>query len=64
MLKADEIVFLIEEIGREAVVEESEEFPFRVTKRGSGYHSDAERGALQAKLSMMLEMAARRESKQ
>ena len=59
MLKADEICMILDKIGREVVVEATQDFPFEVITRGSqGYHSDEKISALQVKLSIMLEAAS------
>ena len=58
-LTRDEILALLAELSYEVVVEPSDAFPFRVTKKVRGYR-DGERGALQAKLSMMLQMTGGR----
>lgn len=56
-LTKDDIYFILQLVGEETVVEPSESFPYRVSRRGHGWSQDKERGALQAKLSIMLEMA-------
>jgi len=57
VLSKEDIRFLLERLGEETIVEPSEEFPFRVSRKGFGYSKDSKVGSLQAKLSMMLEMA-------
>jgi hypothetical protein len=60
-LTSADIRLLLEKLGEETVVEPNDAFPFRVSRRGQGYSTDPKIGALQAKLSIMLEMAHRRE---
>ena len=60
-LTAADIRLLLEKLGEETVVEPSDSFPYRVSCRAMGYSKDKKIGALQAKLSIMLEMAHRRE---
>ena len=57
MLTQVEIRTLLDCLAQEPVVEPSDGFPYTVTRKVSGY-SD-KHGALQAKLSVMLEVAAR-----
>lgn len=57
MLSKKNIRLILERIGEETVVKPSENFPYRVSRRGMGYSQDSEIGPLQAKLSIMLEMA-------
>lgn len=57
MLTIDEIRKLIAMLGREVVVPESDDFPYQVTRKVSGY-APGESGQLQAKLSIMLQAAA------
>jgi hypothetical protein len=61
MLSAEDIRLLLKLVGEETVVEPSEKFPYRVSKEGFGYSNDPQRGRVQAALSMMLEMASKRE---
>jgi hypothetical protein len=60
MLTRDEILFLLNLLAQETVVEPSKGFPYRVTREGHGYSKDPKVGPLQAKLSIMLEAAGRR----
>jgi hypothetical protein len=60
-LTVAEIHLLLEKLGEEVVLEPNERFPYRVTLKGSGYSTDPKISALQAKLSIMLEVASRRE---
>jgi len=60
MLTKDEILLILKHIGSETVVEPTPAFPYRVSREGHGYSSDKKIGALQAKLSIMLEMASRK----
>lgn len=62
MLKRDEILFLLKLLGEETVQEPTEKFPFRISREGRGYSSDKKVGSLQAKLSIMLEMASGKEA--
>ena len=60
ILTVDDIQLILDKIGRETVVHSSDSFKFDVvTQSARGYHSDPKIGALQAKLSMMLEVASR-----
>jgi len=58
MLTSKEILFLLDLLGRREVIGESKEFPYSVTVRQPGYH-DGDQGKLQAKLSIMLEVAGK-----
>lgn len=51
-----QILKLLDLCAEVTVVEPSEAFPYRVTRRSSGYSQDKELGQLQARLSIMLEM--------
>jgi len=63
MLNADEVRLLIDLLGDRTVVEPRKDFPFRVVQPNpGGYHPDRKRGALQAKLSILLETAVHRET--
>lgn len=57
MLTKAEIRLILDHIGAETVVEPTEQFPFRISRRGFGYSKDPQIGPLQAKLSIMLECA-------
>lgn len=59
MLTEIEIRRLLELLGEETVVAPSREFPFRISQRALGYRNGAD-GALQAKLSIMLDALGRR----
>lgn len=59
MLTRDQIVFLLERLSEETVVEPTREFPYRVSRRGHGYSSDKKVAGIQALLSIMLEGARR-----
>lgn len=61
MLTVEEILKLLELLSERTVVAPSEDFPYRVTRKRSGYASDPKIGGLQAKLSIMLEIATKRE---
>lgn len=60
MLTKEDILFILERIGEQTVVEPTKEFPYRVSCRGHGYSKDRKIGALQAKLSILLEMEMKR----
>ena len=62
MLSEEQIRFILERIGEETVVEPTKDFPFRVSASSFGYSKDRKIGAIQAALSMMLEVAAKRSS--
>ena len=56
MLTKEQIRYLLERLGEETVVEPTERFPYRVTTRNhGGYSKDADVGAIQVALSIMLE---------
>jgi hypothetical protein len=61
MLSSEDILLIMDKLGREVVVEESDDFRFEITKRRSGWSDDLKIGKLQAKLSIMLEVARNRE---
>lgn len=61
MLTAEEILKLLELLAERVVISPSVDFPFSITRKRSGYSSDPKIGGLQAKLSIMLEMATKRE---
>jgi hypothetical protein len=46
--KSEDILLLLELLGEETIVAPSEQFPFRVSRRGRGYSDDPQRGRLQA----------------
>jgi hypothetical protein len=54
LLTADDLQFLLEELSYETVIEETDEFRFRVQKRTFGYR-EGRVGKIQAMLSMMLQ---------
>lgn len=62
MLTVEEIQFLLERINEKTVVEATPTFPFRISQKQHGYNDDPKISGLQAKLSIMLEVAARREA--
>jgi hypothetical protein len=57
ILTKEDIYLIMKAIGEETVVKPTDKFPYRVSREGRGYSSDPKIGALQAKLSIMLEMA-------
>lgn len=59
MLTAEQIRTLLDLLAQETVVEPTDAFPFRVSRRAHGYSRDPKIGALQAKLSIMLEVKGR-----
>jgi len=62
ILTVADIHRILDKIGRKVVVPATDEFPYEIVSRGSqGYHEDPEIGKLQAKLSIMLQMASERE---
>ena len=58
-LTKDDILLILNLLSQETVVEPSKDFPYRVTREGNGYSKDKKIGPLQAKLSIMLEVASR-----
>jgi len=61
-LTKEDIAFLLELLSEQTVVAPSKAFPYRISCQGTGYSKDRKVGALQAKLSIMLEVAAAREA--
>jgi hypothetical protein len=61
MLTSKQIRYVLDLLAQEVVVPPTSEFPFTVTKKAFGYSKDVERSQLQAKLSIMLEAASRRD---
>ena len=61
ILSKAEILLILERIGEQTVVDPTKRFPYRISTRGMGYSDDKQIGPLQAKLSIMLEMAAKAE---
>lgn len=57
MLTRDDILLILERLAEKTVVEPSDAFPYRVSHKASGYSDDKKARTLQAKLSIMLEMA-------
>lgn len=57
MLRRNEILFLLDLLSQKTIVEESKDFPYRISCKAMGYSDDKQTGALQAKLSIMLEAA-------
>lgn len=57
ILTKDDIIFILNAIGERTVVKPTKEFPYRISCEAGGYSDDKRVGALQAKLSIMLEMA-------
>lgn len=48
--------YLLDLLAQKVVVEPTKDFPFTVTTKAFGYSEDSKVGALQAKLSMMLQV--------
>ncbi len=63
MLTTKMIQYLLEELAWETVVERDthSSFPFRIQRKACGYSESVERGTIQAGLSIMLEVAIKRE---
>lgn len=59
-LNADDYRLLLELLAEETVVEPSKKFPYRISRRGSGWSDDAQKGRIQAALSIALEVASKR----
>jgi hypothetical protein len=59
-LSADDYRLLLDLLAEETVVEPSKEFPFRVSRKAFGYSNDAQKGRIQAALSIALEVASKR----
>jgi hypothetical protein len=59
LLTRDEILLIMNLLAQETVVAPTKEFPYRITREGHGYSKDKKIGPLQAKLSIMLEVATR-----
>jgi hypothetical protein len=58
MLTKEDIYILLEHLSREVVVAPTGSFPYYITKpQGHGYSKDHTIGKIQAKLSIMLEVA-------
>jgi hypothetical protein len=61
VLTTEEIQLILERLRETTVIEPGAVFPYRISARGSfGYSNDPTIGALQAKLSIMLEVAHKR----
>lgn len=60
MLTENEIQLLLGLLKQEVVVSPSEKFPYTITREKFGYSDEKKIGPLQAKLSIMLEVARRR----
>ena len=59
MLTSEEILLLLKKLNERVVIAPSGDFPFTVVTDGFGYSNDKKTGALQAKLSIMLEVAGK-----
>lgn len=62
-LTSDEIRLLLDLLAECTVVEPSEAFPFRISRRRFGYSDDPIKMRLQGKLSIMGEVAAKLDGK-
>ncbi len=60
LLTKEEILMILERIGEETVAFPTKSFPYRISRPGRGYSDDPKIGPLQAKLSVMLEVASKR----
>lgn len=58
-LTSEEIRTLLKLLGQEVVVSPTAGFPFTISQSVSGYSKDVAIGRLQAKLSIMLEVATK-----
>ena len=59
MLTVDEIRELLRLLSEETVVQPTKSFPYRVSREHLGYSDNSDVARLQAKLSIMLEVAQR-----
>lgn len=60
ILTKEEILLILKKLDEETVIEPSKTFPFRVSREKSfGYSDDKKVNALQAKLSILLEITTR-----
>lgn len=57
MLTIEEIRYLLALLSQDVVLGPTKEFPFTITRQSVGYSDDPIRGKLQAKLSIMGEVA-------
>ena len=57
LLNKTEIQKLLSLLAEKTIVKPSSEFPFRISQKGMGYSDDLEVSKLQAKLSIMLQVA-------
>lgn len=62
-LSSEDILFIMKRIGEKTVQEPTKDFPYRISCEGRGYSDDPKVSALQAKLSILLEMAHAKESR-
>ena len=62
-LTSEECLLLLDLLSQKVVVSRSDDFPFTITKKGSGYSGDDRISNLQMKLSIMLESASRCEAR-
>lgn len=58
-LTSEDILLILRLIGQKVVVKPSKDFPYTVSCEGHGYSDDPKIGPLQAKLSIMLEVAGK-----
>lgn len=59
MLTSEEILLILRTIGQKVLVKPSKDFPYTISCEQSGYSDDKKLGQLQAKLSIMLEVAGK-----
>lgn len=60
MMNKEMMVYLLEELSYETIVDEADDFPYRIQKKKFGYLKGIG-GVIQAALSVSLEMRKRRE---
>ena len=64
-LTVEDLQLIFDKIGREVVVPSTADFPYEiVSRRSHGYHNDPVISKLQAKLSIMLQMAGEEEGRE
>ena len=62
MLETKEIRLILKLLSEKTIIAPTLDFPYRVSQEARGYSEDPVIGALQAKLSIMLEVASKRGS--
>lgn len=63
ILTSKEIHTILEALSKEVVIPPSSYFPYTISVKRHGYSDNVEIGQLQAKLSMMLEVAVKSEKR-